>query len=325
MLEKSLDLQKRVPKYDQLFSPSKTEEIKKYEPSSGTVDEIMSKLKHGLQDRKSSVYDSVFRSYELAKTYLNLKINLCFGNDYESRDASLEAVHLSQELMLSCFKRDSKTALKKLRSLKKLSKKSKKDSPLHKMLSTRIDEKSDLAFLPACIEEEDFNIAKNLMDPKTGTGGEPILMIGIGYRGAWRIPEIFLEYQDLSDTPESKLYMTRYSPGNYSDTFPRLSWEEIRYLKELAKGRKIVIVGAMERLDWASMYFREMLRDGDPVSIIKVPLKLTEVKDTSRNGVDNGIGENYAENPNIASKKITRKGVFRKILFLREKPVEKTD
>ena len=307
MVEKSLDPQKRVPKYDQLFSPSRADEIKKYEPSNGSVSEIMDKLEHGLKDKKSSDYEPVFRSYELVKAYLNLKIQLSFGNNYEDREALLEATSLSQYLMLSCFKRDEKDALEKLRSLKKLCKDSADGSPLNKVLSTRIHEKPDLAFLPVCVEEEDFNIAKNLLDPKTGAGGDPILMIGLGYRGSWRIPEIFLEYQDLSDTPQSVFYMARYSPGNYFDTFPKLTWEEINFLKKEVVGRKVVIVGAKERLDWASMYLREMLYSGEPINIIKVPLKLTEVKDVSRNGSDNYNNGNFAENPDLASKKLTQK------------------
>jgi hypothetical protein len=274
MLETSNAPGKRVPKYEQLFGQDNLEDVKRYEKFEGTVEEAIKGLRAGLEDKDTSVYVPIYRSWELMKASIINKIDVDATKKHNELIPAIKAVELSRDIMLSCFQRDGKTALSNLDTFKKLVTSSGEKSTLQRMLAKRVEEKPDLAFLPSCVEEEDFNIAEQLLNAKNGTGGEPILMIGIGFRGAWRIPEIFLEYQDLSDTPTSMFYLVRFSP-HYYDRLPRLAVPEMELLKKESVGRRIVVVGAKERSRLASEYFNKVVF-GKDANIITVPLKLTE-------------------------------------------------
>jgi len=280
MLETSKAPGKSVPKYEQLFGQTNLEDVKKYEKFDGTVKKAIDSLERGLKDKKTSIYVPVYRSWEIMKASIINKVDVDRLRRHDELTPSIEAVELSRDIMLSCFRRDSKSALNNLKKFQNLINASGEESGLRRMLAKTAEDKPDLAFMPSCMEEEDFSIAENLLDPEKGAGGEPVLMIGIGFRGAWRIPEIFLEYQDLSDTPTSMFYLVRFSP-HYYDKLPKLAVQEMDSLKKYAVGRKIVIVGAKERSALASIYFRDIIF-GKDADIITVPLKLTEPND---NGV----------------------------------------
>lgn len=275
----------RKGEYVQIFGQEHLEDVKRYEPFKGRVQEAIEVLEKSLKDKKAPIYIPVYRSYEIMKAAVNGKIHITYTPTSSEYDLAMKAVHLSQDLMLSCFRKDNEDALGKLKEFKKLIMPfgSKEGTHLRKMLLDRVEEKPDLAFMPSCIEEEDYRIAEKLFEQ---TNGDPFLMVALGYRGSWRTPEIFYELLDLSkdspnfkhSQPDSVFYLVRFSPFNYNDRIPRISAMENDFLRKQATGRKIILVGPKERLLRAERYLNQtcFMSDGKLAEIIQAPLKLTE-------------------------------------------------
>ncbi len=275
---------KKIPhqEYQQLFS-RKTDigEVEKYVPFDGNVKQNISELERVLSDEKSSPLIAAFRSYDLLKFSLNEQIEIEFDRDYKLKDAAFNASQLAIDIAIACYQSDSKRALALLSEYKEVVNASgSKDSRLRKMLNYRVHEKPDLAFLPSRLEEEDFQIAEKMFGQ---TNGKPILMIGVGWRGAWRFPEIFSEYEYLSetyDTPDKKgslLQIVRFS-AHYQD-YSHLKYpiRNQKYTRENVDGRTLVLVGASEKLPRLESYLRRVIFTPDElrsIEVLRFPLKL---------------------------------------------------
>ncbi len=280
--EKAPYQKKPLREYQQLFSRSTSiEEIKKYEPFNGTVEENIEVLQKALKDKNVSLYIPAFRSYELLKFSVNEKIEIEWGNDYTLKDIAFDASQLAIDIALSCYKRDNQKALGLISQYEEKINSSGDNSRLKKMLKSKIDERQDLAFLPSCLEEEDFQIAEKMLEL---TKGKPVLMIGVGWRAAWRFPEIFSEYEYLSNTPDnhekpgSLLQIERFSK-EYNDFFHiKYPLRDKEFTREKAKGRTIVLIGASDKLIRFEHFVKNVIFTPNQtrgIEILKLPLKLT--------------------------------------------------
>ncbi len=257
---------KKIPQqeYQQLFSRNtKTKDVEKYVPFNGTVEQNISALEESLSDSKSSPLIAAFRSYDLLKFSKNEQIEIEYDRDYKLKDAAFNASQLAIDITLACYQGDNKKALALLSEYKEVVKNSgSKDSQLRKMLKHKIHEKPDLAFLPSRLEEEDFQIAQKMLQ---ATNGKPVLMIGVGWRGAWRFPEIFSEYEYLSktyDTPEKRgslLQIVRFSAHYQDYTHLKYPLKDHEYTRKNVNGRTLVLVGANEKLPRLESYLRRVI------------------------------------------------------------------
>jgi len=73
------------------------------------------------------------------------------------------------------------------------------------------------------------------------TQSNDILFIALAHGGIAAGMDVYLRYCDASGSKDSAFYVARLSTQKLKDTQPRLSRREINYLRELAKGRQVVV------------------------------------------------------------------------------------
>lgn len=254
MVETSLK-ERLVEEYHSPYEGLVRKDIDTYEVYQGTTQEAMADLYSALlSPRPMQIESKVYRAYELIKMTLNEKILLDLKGTGKDVFDARQGLELSLELAKTCYRGNRPDAIKRLSEFDFLV----NNSNLSAMLSKRIDEKRDVAMMPENPADEDLREAEQILD---GVKGKPILAILLGHRGIRRGIDVFLDYQYISQTPESELWAVRYS-FKFKDSRPNISLRcddnlesEVDIIQRKAKGKRIAIIGPIERIQSGKNWF----------------------------------------------------------------------
>ena len=106
------------------------------------------------------------------------------------------------------------------------------------MFASEIHEEEDLATWMASNPELSYKTAMRLAFK---FGGGPMLMVAIAHGAISAGLDVFLRYSDITEQAGSQLHVVRFSKYKKKDEKPQLSQDEIKFLREQAQGKKIVI------------------------------------------------------------------------------------
>jgi hypothetical protein len=99
--------------------------------------------------------------------------------------------------------------------------------------------------------------------------GKDVLFIPLAHGGTAAGLDVFLRYVDITQSSDSKLYLARFSRIKKGDQSPCLSAEELVYLRDVAKGKQVVIFDedsvTHQTLNTAHAYFQGTVFRGESV------------------------------------------------------------
>ena len=111
------------------------------------------------------------------------------------------------------------------------------------LLTLPLVQPSDITTLDASNGEKSEQSAARLTGLNQDGNGQrkPVLFIALAHGGVAAGMEVYLKYCDLAMSEDSTFYAVRFSRMKKMDAIPRLSAGEIDYLRNLSRGKQVVL------------------------------------------------------------------------------------
>ncbi len=106
------------------------------------------------------------------------------------------------------------------------------------ILNSEVHQKQDL---PTWMGTDPVKSYKMAQDLAFNHPLENMLLIALGHGGTAAGMDVFLRFKDLTQSPQSEFYVTRFSRNKKGDETPRLTEEEIQYLQDAGKDKFVVV------------------------------------------------------------------------------------
>lgn len=221
----------------------------------GNLDNVLLKVGYALERMNSGerFYDDnvklVFHSPRIIRAFLDYKIE---RPSEGIEDLLREGIDLGLDIYSSNVDSDRINHLRKRIE----------ETGNYPILGRRLFQRGDNITLLSSDPGLSKKTAKKVAD---GNNGESILLIALGHGGTMAGMDVYLRYCDITGS-DSEFYVVRFSRAKKKDEIPKVTSDEIDYLRSKSDGRQVVIfdedTSTGSTMEFATRFFGETVFPG---------------------------------------------------------------